>query len=257
MTSSPKVAVVTGSTSGIGFGIAQAFAQAGYHILLNGLGHHQEAVSKIQQVGTKVAYSEADLSTREGCYALIDHALQEFGGVHVLVNNAGIQHVSPIESFAPEKWEKIIALNLSAAFYTMQRALPTLRQNGWGRIINIASAHGLVASPQKSAYVAAKHGLVGLTKTVALETAGSGITCNAICPGWVFTPLVAKQVEERAQQKGLTFEESKKDLLLEKQPSGEFATPEELGALAVFLASDGAAQITGTPISMDGGWTAR
>jgi 3-hydroxybutyrate dehydrogenase len=256
-----KSVVITGSTSGIGLGIAQAFAAQRANILLNGFGDPQ-TISQIQgdlekKGSPKVAYCPADLTTWEGCVTLIQEAAHHLGSVDILVNNAGIQHVAPIEDFSREAWEKILALNLSAVFYTAQNALPFMRQRQWGRIINIASAHGLVASAHKSGYVAAKHGVMGLTKTIALETAGSGITCNAICPGWVLTPLVEKQIQIRATEKGLSFEEAKGDLLLEKQPSGEFVTSDQLGNIAVFLASESAAQITGTGLSVDGGWTAQ
>ncbi|MDB5854427.1 MAG: 3-hydroxybutyrate dehydrogenase [Herminiimonas sp.] len=257
-----KTALVTGSTSGIGLGIAHALAAEGASIVFNGFGDAQE-IAKLQsdtaiQYGVKTTYHNADMSKPSEIAAMMAMAA-EFGGggVDVLVNNAGIQHVANIEDFPVDRWDAIIAINLSSAFHTTRLALPSMKQRNWGRIINIASAHGLVASAQKSAYVAAKHGIVGLTKTTALETAQTGITCNAICPGWVLTPLVQKQVDARAQKEGVSIEEAKKGLLSEKQPSGEFVTPEQLGALAIFMCSAAADQVRGAAWNMDGGWVAQ
>ncbi|WP_029009757.1 3-hydroxybutyrate dehydrogenase [Azospirillum halopraeferens] len=256
-----KVAVITGSTSGIGLGIARALAGAGADVVINGFGDAAEMealrAGLADACGVGVAYSGADLSTPAGVQALIDGAEAAFGKVDVLVNNAGIQHVSPVEDFPPERWDAVIAVNLSAVFHGTRLVLSGMKERGWGRIINVASAHGLVASRDKSAYVAAKHGVVGLTKVVGLETAGTGITCNAICPGWVLTPLVQKQVDALAAAKGLSEAEAAAELLSAKQPSGAFVTPDQLGALAVFLCSDAAAQMTGTALPMDGGWTAQ
>lgn len=256
-----KVAIITGSTSGIGLSIATKLAEAGASVMLNGLGD-LEMIKKMctsleKSTHVSVKYCGVDLATVTGPRALIEHTQQTLGRVDILVNNAGIQHVSPIESFPAEKWEMILALNLSAAFYGIQAALPLMKEQQWGRIINIASAHGLVASPFKSAYVAAKHGLVGLTKTVALEIARENITCNAICPGWVLTPLVERQIQERAQQQGISYDQASRDLLSEKQPSQRFVSPQEIGELAVFLCSPGGASMTGAALSVDGGWTAQ
>lgn len=254
-----KAAIVTGSTSGIGLGVARALALQGANILLNGLGDRSEIEGLAAKLSTEynvtVAYSRADMSRPEQVAEMIARCVERFGGVDILVNNAGIQHTAPIEEFPDEKWEQILAINLSSAFYGIKGALPHMRHRGWGRIINIASAHGLVASPTKSAYVAAKHGLVGLTKVVALETARSAITCNAICPGWVLTPLVQKQIDDAATRDRTSNDEAKAKLLAEKQPSLEFATPEQIGAAVVFLCSSAADQIRGTSISIDGGWT--
>ncbi|MEJ2894480.1 3-hydroxybutyrate dehydrogenase [Bordetella avium] len=256
-----KVAVVTGSTSGIGLGIARAFAQQGADVVINGFGDAAEieklraelaAVHKV-----RVLYDGADLSKGEAVRQLVANAVQSLGRIDILVNNAGIQHTALVEDFPVEKWDAILALNLSAVFHGSAAALPHMKKQGWGRIINIASAHGLVGSAQKSAYVAAKHGVVGLTKVVALETAGSGVTANAICPGWVRTPLVEKQISALAAKDGVDQEAAARELLSEKQPSLQFVSPEQLGGAAVFLASEAAAQITGTTISVDGGWTAR
>jgi len=256
-----KVAVVTGSTSGIGLGIATAFAQQGANIVLNGFGdagaiEHLRA-SLAEQHGVTVIYDGADLSKGEAVRQLVAGAIQTFGRIDILVNNAGIQHTALIEDFPVEKWDAILALNLSAVFHGSAAALPQMKQQGWGRIINIASAHGLVGSANKGAYVAAKHGVVGFTKVTALETAGTGVTANAICPGWVHTPLVEKQIEALALAEQVSIDEAAREMLSEKQPSLQFVTPEQLGATAVFLASDAAAQITGTTLSVDGGWTAR
>ncbi|CUJ01609.1 3-hydroxybutyrate dehydrogenase [Achromobacter xylosoxidans] len=256
-----KVAVVTGSTSGIGLGIATALAAQGADIVLNGFGDAAE-IEKVRaglaaQHGVKVLYDGADLSKGDAVRGLVDNAVRQMGRIDILVNNAGIQHTALIEDFPTEKWDAILALNLSAVFHGTAAALPHMKKQGFGRIINIASAHGLVASANKSAYVAAKHGVVGFTKVTALETAGQGITANAICPGWVRTPLVEKQISALAEKNGVDQETAARELLSEKQPSQQFVTPEQLGGTAVFLASDAAAQITGTTVSVDGGWTAR
>jgi 3-hydroxybutyrate dehydrogenase len=256
-----KVGVVTGSTSGIGLGIAQALAGAGAHVVINGLGDPGE-IEKIRagiekQYGVTALYHGADMTKPDQIADLVRTAESKLGACDILVNNAGIQHVSPVEDFPPEKWEAVIAINLSAPFYAIRAAVPGMKKRNWGRIINIASAHGLVASIQKAAYISAKHGLVGLTKTVALELATAGITCNAICPGWVRTPLVEAQIVARAQAANIDIEESGRRLLSEKQPSLRFTSPEQLGALAVFLCSEAASNMTGTSLPMDGGWTAQ
>ena len=255
-----KVSLVTGSTSGIGLGIARALAAAGSAIVLNGFAKPDEAAALEKQVGADfnvpVSFSSADMSKPEAIRGLIEMALQTYGRVDIVVNNAGIQHVAPLQSFPPEKWDAILAIDLSSAFHTTRLALPKMVENKWGRIINVASAHGLVASPFKSAYVAAKHGLVGLTKVIALETAEQGITCNAICPGYVYTPLVEAQIDGQAKAHGIPREQVIRDVLLAQQPNKRFATVEELGALAVFLVSDAAASITGIALPVDGGWTA-
>ncbi|MEV4777996.1 3-hydroxybutyrate dehydrogenase [Burkholderia sp. LMU1-1-1.1] len=260
-TLSGKTALVTGSTSGIGLGIARSLAAEGANVLLNGFGDAAE-IDKLQQdlakeFGVQVAYHNADMSKPAQIESMIAFAGDKFGGVDVLVNNAGIQHVANIEDFPVEKWDAIIAINLTSAFHTSRLVLPRMRANNWGRIINLASTHGLVASAGKSAYVAAKHGLIGLTKAGALETASTGVTVNAICPGFVLTPLVQKQVDARAAKDGISNDEAKKALLADKQPSGEFVTPEELGALAVFLCGDAAKQVRGVAWNMDGGWVAQ
>lgn len=256
-----RTALVTGSTSGIGEGIAEALAEAGCNIVLNGFGEaagiEAQRLGLAERAGVDVAYSGADMTRPEEIAAMIAEAEARFGALDVLVNNAGIQHVDAIEDFPAEAWDRVIAINLSSSFHTIRAALPGMKARGWGRIVNIASAHGLVASANKVAYVAAKHGIVGLTKTVALETAGSGITCNAICPGWVLTSLVRRQIEVRAQASGRGFDEEKQLLVSEKQPSGEFATPEQIGRLACFLCSESAAQMTGSSLAIDGGWTAQ
>ena len=252
-----KVALVTGSTSGIGLGIAQALAAEGTAIILNGFGDTEPARQALASTGARVGYHGADLSKPDDITALMAYATSEFGGVDILVNNAGIQHVASVENFPIEKWDEVIALNLTAAFHTTRLVLPRMRANNWGRIVNIASAHGLVASAGKAAYVAAKHGLLGLTKVTALETARTGITCNAICPGWVLTPLVQRQVEARAAKEDISIEAAREALVLEKQPSGEFVTTEQLGATAAFLCSAAAAQVRGAAWTMDGGWTAQ
>ncbi|NYT66213.1 3-hydroxybutyrate dehydrogenase [Alcaligenaceae bacterium] len=256
-----KNAVITGSTSGIGLAVARELASNGANIVLNGFGD-PAAIEKVRinielEFAVKAVYINADLMQAEATRQFIDDAVQALGSVDILVNNAGIQHVSPIQDFPIDRWDAIIALNLSAVFHGTAAALPHMQKQGWGRIINIASVHGLVGSVNKSAYVAAKHGVVGLTKVTALENAGNGITCNAICPGWVRTPLVEAQIKAQAEKHGCDVETAARDLLLEKQPSLQFVTPEQLGGAAVFLASDAAAQMTGTTLTLDGGWTAR
>ena len=258
---SGKTALVTGSTSGIGLGIARALAEQGANIVFNGFGDAQQ-IEKLytdigQEFGVQTAYHNADMSQPDQIAAMMTFAADKFGGIDILVNNAGIQYVANVEDFPVEKWDAIIAINLSSAFHTTRLALPAMRQKNWGRIINVASAHGLVASPFKSAYVAAKHGLVGLTKTVALETAGTGVTCNAICPGYVLTPLVEKQIEDQSKGRNISREAAINDVILERQPSKEFVKVDEIAALAVFLAGDDAASITGAAYSIDGGWTAQ
>ncbi|MEN0107361.1 MAG: 3-hydroxybutyrate dehydrogenase [Pseudomonas sp.] len=251
-----KTALVTGSTSGIGLGIALVLAKAGANLILNGFGDAKAAIDEVAALGGKVAHHPADMSKVHEIEDLMAYAEREFGGVDILVNNAGIQYVAPVEEFPVERWDAIIAINLTSAFHTTRLALPGMRTRNWGRIINIASAHGLAASAGKSAYVAAKHGLVGLTKSVALETATTGVTCNAICPGWVLTPLVQKQIDDRAADTG-DAQQARHDLLAEKQPSLDFVTPEQLGELALFLCSDAAVQVRGAAWNMDGGWLAR
>jgi 3-hydroxybutyrate dehydrogenase len=255
-----KVSLVTGSTSGIGLGIARALAAAGSAIVINGFGKPEDIESEKASIsndfGVPVSYSGADMSKPEAIAEMFDMVLGEFGAVDVLVNNAGIQHVEPIEAFPISKWDAILAINLSSAFHTTRLAIPGMVEKGWGRIINIASAHGLVASPFKSAYVAAKHGMVGLTKVTALEVAEKGITCNAICPGYVYTPLVEAQIGEQAAAHGIPREDVIRNVLLAQQPNKRFATTDELGGIALFLTSDAAASITGTTIAADGGWTA-
>ena len=250
-----KVALVTGSTSGIGLGIARALAAEGARIMLNGFGDAAE-IDRVR-AELKARYHAADMAKPAEVRRLVEETAAQLGSIDILVNNAGIQHVAPVEEFPDERWDAVIAINLSASFHAIKAALPHMRKRGWGRIINIASAHGLVASANKAAYVTAKHGLVGLTKVVALETATTGITCNAICPGWVLTPLVQKQIDDLARREKLSGDEAKRRLLAEKQPSGEFATPVEIGGLAVFLCSDAASQIRGASLSIDGGWTAQ
>lgn len=256
-----KRAVVTGSTSGIGLGIARALAAEGCAVMLNGFGEAAEVEKLRRSVselsGVEAGYCGADLSRPDEAVGLIREAERALGGVDILVNNAGVQHVDLIENFPPEKWDAVIAINLSSAFHTIRAAMPGLKSRKWGRIINIASAHGLTASPEKSAYVAAKHGIIGLTKTVALETARSGITCNAICPGWVRTPLVEKQIQARAETGGVSVEEATLDLVGEKHPTRAFVEVDQLSAMAVFLCGEAAASITGSALSIDGGWTAQ
>jgi 3-hydroxybutyrate dehydrogenase len=255
-----KVSLVTGSTSGIGLGIARALAAAGSAVVLNGFGVAAEIARTREQLaaefGVTVGYSAADMTRPEAIAEMIASTLSEHGRLDVLVNNAGIQFVAPLDQFPIEKWDAILSINLSSAFHTTRLALPVMRKNKFGRIINIASAHGLVGSPFKSAYVAAKHGIVGLTKVAALETAEDGITCNAICPGYVYTPLVEAQIDGQAKAHGISREKVIRDVLLAQQPNKHFASVEELGALTVFLASDAAASITGIALPVDGGWTA-
>ncbi len=256
-----KTALVTGSTSGIGLAIARALAADGANIMLNGFGDktaiEKERAALEKQFGIKAGYSPADMSKPAEIAAMIAETEKSFGSLDVLVNNAGIQHVANIEDFPIDKWDAIIAINLSSSFHTIRAAVPGMKRRKWGRIVNISSAHGLVASVQKVAYVSAKHGLVGLTKVVAMETANNGITCNAICPGWVLTPLVQQQVDARAKAQGISNEQAKVDLVSEKQPMHEFTKPESIGALALFLTSDAAASITGSAYSIDGGWVAQ
>lgn len=256
-----KTALVTGSTSGIGLGIARALAAQGANLVVNGFGDAAE-IERLRaglaaEFGVQVAYDGADLTKVDQIEAMIAAAEQRFGSIDVLVNNAGIQHVAAIENFPTERWDAVIALNLSAAFHAIRCAMPGMKRQGWGRIINIASAHGLVGSAEKVAYVAAKHGIVGVTKVVALETARTKITCNAICPGWVLTPLVQKQIDARAAAQGISADEARIGLLSEKQPSLDFVTPEQIGELAVFLCSDAAQQVRGAAWNIDGGWTAQ
>jgi 3-hydroxybutyrate dehydrogenase len=252
-----KTALITGSTSGIGLGIAKALARQGANIVLNGFGDVEGPKSEISALGAKVAYHGADMSKAEEIEAMMAFAAAEFGRVDILVNNAGIQHVARIEDFPVAKWDAILAINLSSTFHTTRLALPAMLEANWGRIINVASVHGLVASAEKSAYVAAKHGVVGLTKVTALESATTGVTCNAICPGWVLTPLVQKQVDAKAAALSISNEEAKKLLLGEKEPSMQFTTPEELGELAVFFCSPAGKNIRGVAWNMDGGWVAQ
>lgn len=256
-----KNAIVTGSTSGIGLGIAEALAQAGVNVMMNGFGDAREIEADRARLekdqGVKVLYSPANMMDRHEIVGMVETAREAFGSVDVLVNNAGIQHVAPIETFPPEKWDAIIAINLSAAFHSMRAVVPHMKERRFGRIINIASAHALVASPFKSAYVAAKHGIAGLTKTVALEIAEHGITVNAIAPGYVLTPLVEAQIPDTAKARGISEEEVKRDVLLAAQPTKQFVTVEQLGELTVFLCGDAAASITGTILPVDGGWTAQ
>ena len=252
-----KTALVTGSTSGIGLGIAKALAKQGANIVLNGFGDVEGPKEEIAALGVKVVYHGADMSKPDDIDAMMTFAAAEFGRVDILVNNAGIQHVAKIEDFPVERWDAIIAINMSSAFHTTRLALPAMKAADWGRIINVASIHGLVGSAEKSAYVAAKHGVVGLTKVTALENATTGVTCNAICPGWVLTPLVQKQVDAKAAAQGITNEEATRRLLGEKEPSLQFTTPEELGELAVFFCSAAGNNVRGVAWNMDGGWTAQ
>jgi 3-hydroxybutyrate dehydrogenase len=252
---------VTGSTSGIGHGIARALASEGANVMLNGFGDAQE-IERLRSglaadFRVKVAFNASDMSKPDQIRDLVGAATRELGAVDILVNNARIQHTAAVEDFADERWDAVIAINLSSNFHAIKAALPQMKARNWGRIINIASVHGLVASTQKAAYVAAKHGVIGLTKVVALETATTGIICNAICPGWVLTPLVQKQIDARAAKGGMSIEDARAELLGEKQPSMQFATPEQMGALAVFLCSDAAAQIRGAALPVDGAWLAQ
>ncbi|MBS0222967.1 MAG: 3-hydroxybutyrate dehydrogenase [Proteobacteria bacterium] len=256
-----KSAIVTGSTSGIGQAIAEAFAAEGCNVMLNGFGD-QAAIAKLREDmakknGVRVEYNGADMSKPAQIADLVAKSQAAFGGVDILVNNAGIQFTAPIEEFPPEKWDAIIAINLSATFHAIHAALPAMKAKKWGRIINIASTHGLVASAHKVAYVAAKHGIIGLTKVVGIECADSGVTCNAICPGWVLTPLVQAQIEARAKAENITVEKANRDLLAEKQPQLQFTKPEQIAALAIFLTSDAASNMQGTQLVSDGGWTAQ
>jgi 3-hydroxybutyrate dehydrogenase len=252
-----KTALVTGSTSGIGLGMALALAKAGANVMLNGFGDVAGAQARVAALGGRVGYHGADMSKPAEIEAMVRACEAEFGAVDILVNNAGIQHVANVEDFPPERWDAIIAINLTSAFHTTRLALPGMKARNWGRVLNIASVHGLVASAAKSAYVAAKHGIVGFTKSVALENATTGVTINAICPGWVLTPLVQKQVDARAAQAGISEDEAKKQLLAEKQPSLQFTTPEQLADLAVFLCSPSADNIRGVAWNVDGGWVAQ
>jgi 3-hydroxybutyrate dehydrogenase len=255
-----RTALVTGSTSGIGLGIARAFAGAGANVVINGFGVEAEIerlrAGLAEEFGVKVMFSNADMAKAEPIAAMIAKVANTLGPVDVLVNNAGIQHVAPLESFPPEKWDAVLSINLSAAFHTTRAVLGSMKARKWGRIINVASAHALVASPFKAAYVAAKHGVVGLTKVTAIEAAESGVTCNAICPGYVWTPLVEKQIEDQAKAHNISRQDVIRDVLLAQQPNKRFATVQEIGALALFLCSEAALSITGTALPVDGGWTA-
>jgi 3-hydroxybutyrate dehydrogenase len=255
-----KTALVTGSTSGIGLGIARAFAAQGANIVLNGFGDaagiENLRASLARESGVSVRYDGADMSKPESIEAMMRRAIEQFGCIDVVVNNAGIQHVAPVDEFPVDKWDAILAINLSAAFHTTRLALPAMKKKGWGRVINVASAHALVASPYKSAYVAAKHGIAGLTKTVALEVAEAGITVNAVCPGYVLTPLVEKQIPDTAKARGISEEAVVRDVLLAAQPTKKFVTVEQVAALVSFLCTEGAASITGAVLPIEGGWTA-
>lgn len=252
-----KTALVTGSTSGIGLGIAKQLAQAGARIVINGFGDVDQARAAIEALGVDTLYHAADMRRPAEIEDMVHMASSHWGQIDILVNNAGIQHVAPIDHFPVDKWDDVIAINLSSAFHTTRLALPAMRQANWGRILNIASVHGLVGSAQKSAYVAAKHGIVGLTKVTALETATTGVTCNAICPGWVLTPLVQQQVDAKAAALKISNEEAAQMLLREKEPSMQFTTPEELGELALFLCSKAGNNVRGAAWNMDGGWAAQ
>lgn len=251
-----KTALVTGSTSGIGLGIALSLAKAGANLVLNGFGDASAVLAEVRQLGGKVGHHPADVSDPAQIAEMIAYAEREFGGVDILVNNAGIQYVAPVEAFPVERWDSIIAINLSSVFHSTRLCLPGMRAKGWGRIVNIASVHGLVGSTGKAAYVAAKHGVIGLTKVVGLETAASNVTCNAICPGWVLTPLVQQQIDARAAADG-DLEKARHDLLAEKQPSLEFVTPPQLGELVLFLCSEAGSQVRGAAWNIDGGWLAQ
>lgn len=255
-----KTAVVTGSTSGIGLGLARGFAQAGANVVLNGFGDTEEIEKTRAELDAaasgRVTYDGADMTKPDQIESLINSAIAQHGSVDILVNNAGIQQVAPVEDFPRDKWDMIIDINMNSAFHTARAAIPAMKSNGWGRIINIASAHGLVASPFKSAYVTAKHGVVGMSKTIALEVAEDGITCNAICPGYVLTPLVEAQIPDTARSRGMTEEEVKRDVLLAAQWTKKFVTVEQLAGVALFLCSDAAENITGIALPVDGGWTA-
>jgi 3-hydroxybutyrate dehydrogenase len=254
------VAVVTGSTSGIGLGIARTLASHGAAVMINGFGAPDAIAAAVRQTSAHrmpVAYSAADMSKPDEIVAMLEQAERDLGSVDILVNNAGIQFTAPVEEFPVDRWDAILAINLSAVFHGIRAALPAMQRRNWGRIINIASTHGLVASAHKAAYVAAKHGVIGLTKVVALETATTGITCNAICPGWVLTPLVSQQIDDLAARERLSAPDARRKLLAEKQPSGEFATAEQIGATVAFLCSEAAAQIRGAALPVDGGWLAQ
>ncbi len=252
-----KTALVTGSTSGIGLGIAKALARQGANVVMNGFGDVDGPRAEVEALGVQTAYHAADMSKPAEIEAMMKFAAAKFGRVDILVNNAGIQHVANVEDFPVDRWDAIIAINLSSAFHTTRLAIPAMKAANWGRIINVASTHGLVASPQKSAYVASKHAIVGFTKSIALETATTGVTSNAICPGWVLTPLVQKQIDDRAAKGKISVDQAKRDLLAEKEPSLQFTTPEELGELAVFFCSDAAKNVRGAAWNMDGGWAAQ
>ena len=252
-----KTALVTGSTSGIGLGLAKALAAQGANIVMNGFGEVDAAVAQVKALGVQVSYHGADMSKPAEIESMVRHAEATFGGVDILVNNAGIQHVARVENFPPERWDAVIAINLSSAFHTTRLALPAMKKTNWGRIINVASVHGLVGSADKSAYVAAKHGIVGLTKVTALETATTGVTCNAICPGWVLTPLVQQQVDAKAAALNISDQEAQRVLLGEKEPSLQFTTPDELGQLALFFCSAAGNNVRGVAWNMDGGWAAQ
>jgi len=251
-----KTALVTGSTSGIGLGIALSLAKAGANVVLNGFGDASKVIAEVQQFGGKVGHHPADVSDPAQIANMVAYADREFGGIDILVNNAGIQHVAPLEEFPVERWDSIIAINLSSVFHSTRLCLPRMRAKNWGRIINIASVHGQVGSTGKAAYVAAKHGVIGLTKVVGLETATTHVTCNAICPGWVLTPLVQKQIDDRAAT-GIDPQQAQHDLLAEKQPSLEFVTPPQLGELVLFLCSEAGSQVRGAAWNIDGGWLAQ
>ena len=256
-----KAAIVTGSSSGIGRGIADALAQAGCDVMLNGFGEpgeiEQLRAELARRHGVRIGYSPADMSRPAEIRRLVADTVQQFGGLDILVNNAGIQHVAKLVDFPEERWDAVIAINLSAAFHAIKAALPHMLQKRWGRVINIASAHGLVASGEKAAYVTAKHGLIGLTKVVAIETANDGVTCNAICPGWVLTSLVEKQIAARAAAQGIAVAQAREDLVREKQPMLDYTTPEKIAALALFLCGEAASTMTGAALSIDGGWVAQ
>lgn len=252
-----KTALITGSTSGIGLGLAKALATSGANIVLNGFGDHKDAEAQIKAQGVRVMFHGADMRSPADIEDMVLQSQRTFGQIDIVINNAGIQHVSAIEDFPVDKWNDVLAINLSSAFHTTRLTLPAMRASDWGRIINIASVHGLIGSADKSAYVAAKHGIVGLTKVTALETATTGITCNAICPGWVLTPMVQAQVDTKSRQLGISEEEAKKLLLMEKEPSMQFTTPEELGELALFFCSPAGRNVRGVAWNMDGGWAAQ
>ena len=257
---SAKTALVTGSSSGIGYGVAKILLKNGFNVVLHGVEAQEQIEHLIKELttyGKVLGYYRVDVSSPDAISQFCRDLSASGITVDVLVNNAGIQHVAPIQDFPAQKWDQIIAINLSSAFHLMQHLLPHMQSKKWGRVINISSAHGLVASANKSAYVASKHGIIGLTKVAALENASLGITCNAICPGWVLTPLVQAQIEKRAAEKGVSVEQAKQDLLLEKQPSGQFATPEDIGEFVLFLCGSAAAQINGASLTMDGAWTAQ